>query len=284
MGSALTGMQKGGRDLKGVSMSSEVLGYLTRTREALCPIDLMRAFPEAALVRLQTLKLGPNDNFKIEAFGLLAVKDTYRSHGATKMVSVLGSHREITQAGKELICPIDTIYDLSNVIDGLADAAQYLLHPTILNHTHLRNLGCILKKVWMNRAGYMDIRSLVDVVKVRLAEHATAVRSKSDNQSIVLRPLDEFDIRSGEMFEEANQTSKFKAVTMSSIAQDMDGRTETVAAAMQIRNRGVNPNGEVKTYRRAVKNSDPIAAFLGLLGDQAIRKKKTTEQKRKLFC
>lgn len=194
-------------------MSSELRGFMTKAREALCPTDSIRSFPEAALAKLVTLRMGPNDNFLLEALGPLAVKDAYSSHGATKTVSILGAPMEITQAGKELFCPLDSIHDLSNVIDGLADAVQYLLHPSIMNHAQLRKLGSMLETGWMNRAGHMEVRALVDVLKVRLAEHAVAVRSKSDNQSMILKPLNELDERSLEMYNEANQSAKFKAIT-----------------------------------------------------------------------
>lgn len=83
MGSTLTSMQKGRRDLKGVSMSRQLLGYLTKAWEALCPTDSMRAFLEAALARLLTLKMWPNDNLLLEEFGPLAVKDAYSTYGGT---------------------------------------------------------------------------------------------------------------------------------------------------------------------------------------------------------
>lgn len=212
-------------------MSSELRGFLTKAREVLCPTDAIKAFPEAALARLFTFKMGPNDNFMLQAFGPLVLKDAYSSHGAT-----LGAPMEITQAGKELFAPLDTIYDLCNVKDGLADAAQYLLHPSIMDHSQLRKLGSLLKTGWMNRAGRMGVRSLVDLLRVRLAEHATAVRSEADNQSMVLKPLSELDERSEAMYNEANQAAKFKAITMASLAKVVEGRIETVAGAtLQLR-------------------------------------------------
>lgn len=99
----------------------------------------------------------------------------------------------------------------------------------------------------------MDVQALTAIVRVRLAEHATAVRTKAKNQEVELKPLDEFYIRSAKMFKEANQTARFKAITMAPISQTIDGCCETVAGDMQSKPKGVNPNGEVKTIEGRTK-------------------------------
>lgn len=106
--------------------------------------------------------------------------------------------------GKGLFCPIDTIYDLCNVIDGLADARQYLLHPSMMDHSQLKKLGSFLKTGWISRSGSMEVKSLIEILRVRFAEHAISVRSKADNQSMFMKPLNELDTRSEAMYVEAS--------------------------------------------------------------------------------
>lgn len=67
--------------------------------------------------------------------------------------------------------------DLEKCLSGLADAAEQMIHPSILDHAQVRLLGAQVRRAWQQHGGNTDIGKLKMAVEQRLSEHAANVRA-----------------------------------------------------------------------------------------------------------
>jgi len=148
----------------------------------------LRLVPTAMLLKLVTIRFDKNDIFSLQYFGHLLYRDrreqnkTMNVNYADKSISVMAPQMH---AWSEII----VMDDLATVMRGLADAANMLLHPSILSAEEIIALLNKFHEVYDSKAGLASTKRMKGVLRQRLSERATALRQIANGQTSVKEPL-----------------------------------------------------------------------------------------------
>ncbi len=177
VGQSVVSMQPGGDDLSDVDMPHHLGEYIMGAKSVLYPEGGLRCVHSIALAKLVSLRIGPNENFMFELFGLLMRRDL--SEAPRKAITIKASTREMhaQKAKDDLLCPVQSIHDLEAVMQGLTLAVEHLLQPSILSGIELRMLASTIRSACDDYGARTQMMALYSAYKTRLSEHAMAVRA-----------------------------------------------------------------------------------------------------------
>ncbi len=229
-GSMIVALQPGGRDLSPVSMPHLAKEFIFSVREELYRENSLRMVPEVALAKLLTLRMGTNDNFVFEFFGHVAFKDN--SEDPTGLMVIKGVSRDVQarKARKDAWMMVRKVEHIENIIQGMARAARHLLHPSILSHTELIELGYVIKAAYEDYGGRTSIAGLFSAFKTRMVEHAALVRARVSGSGKEIPSLTEWGKRSSTIFTRAVEAAKNACLLRLTCGNAEDGETLAGAA------------------------------------------------------
>lgn len=133
----------------------------------------------------------PSGNFVSEHFGFVTWKDPTIGPRRISKVKGLYRHMYALQAKRDMWAPIESIEDLSNVIEGLQSAARRIMHPSILSGDDLAALRGQIKHVCIEHGVRARIGTLTEAVKARLEGYVQMIRRRATSSTVEVPPLNQ---------------------------------------------------------------------------------------------
>jgi len=250
-GAAIEMMHPGGSDLSKIDMTPRLSDYIRTVQMEMYRKGGHRLVPEIALLKLLTMRFGINDSFVLNFFGHLMFEDTSEEPKAPKQLK--GPTRTLTvEAPREHVWePINTWAQLTAVIDGLGDAVDRLLHPSIISRNDILSLGRALRKIYDDSQARATVYDLRQILKHKLSERCRDLRAIAAGASANLMSMDEFDesLTSGVLWARANTNAQFASQLYNNRnAYKADG--ETLIGRRSNRPQGVDAHGRERVYKR----------------------------------
>jgi len=235
-------------------ISTLFLKEIERIKDARYTEFSLRMVPTASLLKLVTIRFDTHDIFDLEYFGHLLYRDrkdqskAMNVHYADKAISIVAPKNHVWSE-------IVSMTDLATVMTGLADAAELLLHKTILSGDEIRKLLKKFQDLYDLKAGVASVSRMKQVLKQRLSERATALRQIANGQTSVLRPLHELRNSSADLYGILTGDAD-AALQVMRVTRDLGGGTgETRVGRKRHNPRGYGPLGKTIDYFRPKKPS-----------------------------
>jgi len=182
-------MAAGIEDISRFQISPVLVAYVEQISSELYPINGLRHVPNAALLKLVTIRFGVHDVFPIEYFGHLLFRDPSTLKGKPISVHCAEKSIQVRRPGDHVWSEIIYMNDLSTAMVGLAGAARALLHPSILGSDEIMLLHGKFTELFDNTGGVASIPQMLAILKLRLFERASNLRQKAVGQEAEIKPL-----------------------------------------------------------------------------------------------
>lgn len=289
VGSTIIGLQPGGHDLSTVAMVPEVHTFVRAMRGVLSPSYSLRNMPEVDLAKLLSMRVTVNDAFVLAHFGYVLSRDF--SGALTKMHTFRLRSRDVDSrsARRDLWTPIHTIDDLETCLSGLADAAEQMLHPTILDHAQVRLLSAQVRRAWHFHGGHTDVKKLKEAVEQRLSEHAENVGAYASDRQGSMPNLNEWGQLSKTLIDQAKNAGYILNLNDARVHLSQKYQ-ETVAGKARQQKLGFNADGNEQTYSNpkergtGVQDGDVPRNGGGRKNGRRTREEREKEKQRNMKC
>jgi len=257
-GCAVDQMAGGIEDITRFGISPSLIGHIARTSKRLYPINGLRHVPNAAILKLMTIRFGTHDVFQLQYFGHLLFRDPSTIRQKTISVHFSDKSISVSRPGDHVWSDIRSIDDLSNVMTGLARAAEAFLHPSILGSAEIMRLLKILTELYDDTGGVASIPQMLAVIETRLSERAANLRQKASGQEATILPFDELPKGSQDMMSNLEDDAK---ASFRSLRNSIDRRSATGETRVGRRRKvpeGLGPLGKPAKYQRKGEAQDAL--------------------------
>jgi len=257
-GAAIELMQPGGSDLSKIDMTPRMKDYISTMQMAMYKKGSCRWVPEMALLKLITLRFTEQDRFVLSHFGHILYED--KSDAPRTIMHLKGATRSL-----QVMKPFDHWWakitywpNLTDVMDGLGDAIEKLLHPSLISRNDIDSLRRELRSIYDDSQGRASVPDLKRILVHKLSERCRDLRSIAAGGTVELEPFNEFNPQktSGVLYAAAKRSADFMAeVAKSRKSGYEDG--ETILGKRQFRPDGIDAMGREGSYKRK-KQSPPV--------------------------
>jgi len=192
-GAAIELMQPGGSDLSKIDMTPRMKDYISTMQMAMYKKGSSRLVPEMALLKLVTLRFTEQDRFVLNHFGHILYED--KSDAPRAIMHLKGATRSL-----QVMKPYDHWWakimywpHLTDVMDGLGDAIEKLLHPSLISRNDIDMLRRELRKIYDDSQGRASVPDLKRILVHKLSERCRDLRSIAAGGTVELEPFNEFN-------------------------------------------------------------------------------------------